>query len=277
MSYINYYLLTMKTQDLRKRWLIFGAFFVFTACAFLLVSVTAVAIITLQNKQNENQQLVQPVTDSYNSMNDDQTRVLDSDLQNHAENLQIDGSVSLTSAEIEDLLYMREEEKLAHDVYVTLYEKWQQNAFLNISKSEQTHTDSIGTLIEAYRLDDPYKSGVGEFKNDDLKNLYAQLVERGSKSLSEALTVGALIEDLDIVDLEKALDRTDNSAIETVYNNLQKGSRNHLRSFTSLLANYGVKYVPQYLNQEEYESIINSPRETGAQNGGGNGGRGWRS
>lgn len=47
---------------------------------------------------------------------------------------------------MDDLLYMREEEKLARDVYITLYEKWGIPVFNNISNRESDHND----LIQAY-------------------------------------------------------------------------------------------------------------------------------
>ncbi len=61
----------------------------------------------------------------------------------------------LTEAEVEGLLYMREEEKLAHDVYVTLYGIWGTPVFQNIANSEQTHTEAVKNLLDIYGLEDP--------------------------------------------------------------------------------------------------------------------------
>lgn len=175
-------------------------------------------------------------------------------------------SATLSEKEIADLLYMREEEKLAHDVYITLGEKWKLNIFNNIASSEQTHTNAVRSLLDVYKINDIADgNGVGEFTNTELKALYEDLVKQGSVSLVEALRVGALIEDLDISDLEKALASTAQSDIQNVYNNLQKGSRNHLRSFTSQLAKQGVEYTPQYIPVSVYENIVGSPKETGRQ------------
>ncbi|WP_297127015.1 DUF2202 domain-containing protein [Thermococcus sp.] len=170
----------------------------------------------------------------------------------------------LTEEEKQGLLWMREEEKLARDVYLTLYEKWKLPIFQNIAKSEQTHMDSVKLLLEKYDLPDPVADeAVGKFSNPELQKLYNELVEKGSKSEIDALEVGAMIEELDIVDLQKWISKTDKQDIITVYENLMKGSRNHLRSFVSQLEKYGVTYEPQYLSKEEYEQIINSPMETG--------------
>nr|WP_042680360.1 DUF2202 domain-containing protein [Thermococcus paralvinellae] len=170
----------------------------------------------------------------------------------------------LTEEEKQGLLWMREEEKLARDVYLTLYEKWKLPIFQNIARSEQTHMDSVKLLLEKYNLPDPVADEVvGKFSNPEIQKLYNELVEKGSKSQIDALKVGAMIEELDIVDLQKWISKTNKQDIITVYENLMKGSRNHLRAFVSQLKNYGVTYEPQYLSKEEYEQIINSPMETG--------------
>jgi len=178
----------------------------------------------------------------------------------------------LTSAESEALLYMREEEKLAHDVYVTLYTQWGLAIFQNISNSEQTHTDSVKTLLDRYGLPDPAAGNeVGVFTNATLQGLYDQLVAQGRLSLADAIKVGAAIEEIDILDLEERIAQTDKADIVLVYESLMKGSRNHLRSFVSTLQTQaGETYQPQYLSLEAYNEIIGTPIESGGQ-GKGNG------
>ena len=182
----------------------------------------------------------------------------------------------LSEAEKEGILYMREEEKLARDVYLRLYEIWGLQIFRNIADSEQTHMDAVKLLISRYNLEDPAPSEVGKFSNLTLQELYYQLVELGSKSLEDALKVGAMIEEIDIVDLKRHINVTDNQDIILVYENLMKGSRNHLRAFVSQLESRGVEYVPQYLSPEEYQAIISTPIETGNVGSGQGQGAGWR-
>ncbi len=171
---------------------------------------------------------------------------------------------TLSDAEKEGIMYMREEEKLARDVYKTLYDKWGLQIFANIASSEQTHMEAVKLLIEKYGLEDPAENkGVGEFSNSELQKLYNDLVAEGSKSIEDALKVGAMIEEIDILDLKKHISETDKEDIKLVYENLMKGSRNHLRAFTSTLSKYGVTYEPQYLSKEEYEKIVESPMERG--------------
>jgi len=173
------------------------------------------------------------------------------------------GTSALSDADAEGLFFMREEEKLARDVYLTLYEKWGLPIFQNIANAEQTHTDAVKTLIDRYDLPDPaLDTEIGVFTNPTLQELYDQLVDEGSKSLESALRVGVAIEEIDILDLEER--RTDTVDIQLVYDNLTKGSRNHLRSFVSTLEKQtGETYQPQYLSQAAYDAIINTPAERG--------------
>lgn len=123
--------------------------------------------------------------------------------------------------------------------------------------------EAVRMLLKKYGLTDPVGSNaVGVFNNTILQNLYSQLVVRGNTSILEAYKVGATIEDLDIFDLKTALINIDNQDIRLVYDNLTKGSRNHMRSFYKNILNVGGTYTPQYITQAEFDAIINSPMET---------------
>lgn len=175
--------------------------------------------------------------------------------------------------EADALAYMREEEKLAHDVYLTLYDQWGIAVFQNIAASEQTHTTAVQALLDRYGLADPASSQVGVFTNPDLQALYDQLVAQGSQSLTEALKVGGAIEEIDILDLRTRLVQTDNLDILQVFNNLAKGSENHLRAFSRVFnTQTGEAYQPQYLSQADYQSILTTGA-SGSANGQGNGGQ----
>lgn len=172
----------------------------------------------------------------------------------------------VSDAERADLLFVREEEKLARDVYTRLGAQWQLRIFDNIARSEQTHADAVRTLLERYDIADPAATTVvGEFVDADLAALYAQLIAQGEESETAALKVGALIEEFDIADLTTRIARADNADIKLVYENLLRGSRNHLRSFHSQLVSRGETYEPAYLSAGEYATIVNAPREPGGR------------
>ena len=143
-------------------------------------------------------------------------------------------SVTLTQEEIDGILFMREEEKLAHDVYVTFYDLYANKIFLNIAASEQRHTEAVLRLINFYGLEDPAKEGIGEFKNQELQDLYDLLMSMGTDLIS-ALKVGVLIEETDIEDITALMEQTEVKNILQVYGNLLNGSLNHLKSFESTL------------------------------------------
>lgn len=170
----------------------------------------------------------------------------------------------LSTAEETGLLFMREEEKLAHDVYIQLYEKWNKKVFDNIAASELTHASSVNLLLIKYELVDPVGSNtVGVFTNSTIQQLHDDLIESGVVSTIDALKVGAAIEEIDILDLEVQLTEVvDNQDIRMVYENLQKGSRNHLRAYARNLSNSGISYQPQYLTQTMFDQIINGEMET---------------
>jgi len=169
---------------------------------------------------------------------------------------------SLSPEEIADLQYMREEEKLARDVYLVLYAEWGSQVFSNIASSEQTHTDAVANTIERVGIEDPVVDDtIGVFVDPRLAELYEDMVSEGSRSSIAALQVGATIEEVDMVDIQAAIGRAETPAIIELYESLLCGSRNHLRAFTDELESAGEPYDAQFLDPAEVEAIISSPRE----------------
>ena len=169
---------------------------------------------------------------------------------------------TLSAVEEENLIFLREEEKLARDVYLYLFDVWGQWIFENIAASEQKHMDAVKNLLDKYNLADPASENAeGVFLNEDLQELYDDLITIGSKSKLDALYVGATIEDMDIFDLQHFLEQTDRADITRVFENLMKGSRNHLRAFVGQMELLGETYEAQYLTQDAIDAIVNSPRE----------------
>lgn len=166
---------------------------------------------------------------------------------------------ALTGSEVEGLIFMREEEKLARDVYLKLYETYPLFPFRNISRSEQTHMNAIKILLDRYEIEDPVAEDVrGKFNNEELQDLYNQLISRGIESEIEALKIGCAIEEIDILDLQKELDENVESPdVKFVYTNLKRASGYHLRAFVRNLEVRGVAYEPQYLDSNTYDDIVN--------------------
>jgi hypothetical protein len=141
--------------------------------------------------------------------------------------------IPLTPAEIAGLVQMREEEKLARDVYSAMYAKWNSRVFQNISNSEQTHMSAILNLLTRYSVPDPVGNNApGVFSDSNIQALYNSLIEKGNISNLEAYKVGIDIEQLDINDLKTQISTTSKTDLLKVYNNLLLGSYSHLEAFT---------------------------------------------
>jgi len=166
----------------------------------------------------------------------------------------------LSQVEVDNLYYIREEEKLAYDVYQTLGDKWAIQSFQNISNSEERHQSKVVMLLTKYGLEDKAKNlEVGKFNNSILQKIYTELVLVGEKSLLDALYVGATIEILDIKDLDKMIEETEKQDLEQVFENLKSGSQNHLEAFK--------KQISRFENFDENKLIkIEENKENNMQN-----------
>jgi hypothetical protein len=149
-------------------------------------------------------------------------------------------TAALSDAEAAGLAFMREEEKLAHDVYVLFAEEYGLRAFTNIATSESRHTAAVKQLLDRYSIADPAASpSPGVFTDPALQDLYDELTAQGEVSLDAALRAAIAIEKADIVDLQERLAATTHGDVATVYENLLAASQNHLRAFERLLDRFG--------------------------------------
>jgi hypothetical protein len=174
---------------------------------------------------------------------------------------------ALSTTEKDALVFMIEEEKLARDVYLKMKEKYDLRIFYNISEAENRHMNAIKCLLTKYGLELPEKlDEEGMFVNQELQQLYAILIEKGETNLVEALKVGATIEDLDIKDLMTLSENEDidNKDIVAVFEELTRGSRNHMRAFSRNLEANESSYEVQYISGELYESILSGDQERGS-------------
>jgi hypothetical protein len=170
---------------------------------------------------------------------------------------------TLTDAQEQGLLYMREEEKLAHDLYVLFGEQWGVRSFARIVQAESNHEAQVLGAMARYGLSDPAAElSLGEFSNADLQALYDQLAAEGAVSLREALRVAALVEETDIADLDAELADDGPTPlpadVAAVYEHLRFGSTNHLRAYVRQLNRLGESYAPVVLDQESFDAILSA-------------------
>ncbi len=167
--------------------------------------------------------------------------------------------LTVTEEQQAELEYMREEEKLAGDVYATLAKSYPDAPFSRILQSERKHESAVQAQLDRAGIADPTAgNAVGEFENADLQRLYDGLVKQGSASMTAALQVGALIEETDIADLRQAAAGATDSQVKQVYANLERASNQHLRAYTSALRSVGVTYEPTVLSEASYAKILAS-------------------
>jgi hypothetical protein len=141
----------------------------------------------------------------------------------------------LTSEQIDDLVFMYQEEKVARDVYTKLNEKWGLSVFKNISRSEQRHMDTVKGLLIKYDIPVPITDeDVGGFVLPELQYLYDSLVDKGLNSEIDALEVGVAIEEKDILDIDEKIIGAP-SDIARAFGNLLDGSYDHLDAFNKIL------------------------------------------
>jgi len=172
---------------------------------------------------------------------------------------------ALSEDEVADLFFMREEEKLARDSYLEMLQTWGLPIFENIAASEQRHMDAIGTLIEKYGLADPVRSelAIGQFVDPELQALFDNLSWLGGQSLIDGLTVGAMIEETDIEDIQLAIGRAGHEDIIETYEHLLCGSLNHLRAFVRQIELNGEEYEPTFFSYEELAAIVGTQTRRG--------------
>lgn len=175
--------------------------------------------------------------------------------------VEVAASGTLSADEIAGLYWMREEEQLAHDVYVVLGDRWDVPIFANIAESEVTHIASVVEVLDQLDLDDPAAGNpLGTFTDPAMQEIYDEMVDRGTTSLVAALEVGASIEEMDIVDLRTRSAQTDEREIIDLYRRLERGSSNHLRAFAAQLDNRDIVYEPSRLEADDYAAIVSARR-----------------
>lgn len=158
-----------------------------------------------------------------------------------------------------DLRFMREEEKLARDVYLTLDEYWgdQTPVFASIAMSEEIHANTVDYILDRYGIADPVTNDtVGVFTNKGLQELYNLLITKGKASLNNALYVAGLMAEKDMKDISVAMDATDEQGIILAYANLLDGSKSQLRTLARTIEDQGLTYNAQHLDSEEVEAIL---------------------
>ena len=209
-------------------------------------------------------------------------------------------SPSLTQPLKNSLAYMGNEERLAYDVYLNLYDYQNKNNGIEIKQlyniatnAESKHISIVQSLVKRYDLNSSDFTDVNEtiVKKDNLseshrprgiypikkiQDLYNSLYALGQQSQEDALKVGCMVEVTDIDDLDKYITQAQESNatdVEAAFNTLRDGSYNHYWAFDKALKNIGVTNGCYYKNDTllTNKEGIYPQNENGQGNGNGNG------
>ncbi len=164
------------------------------------------------------------------------------------------------------LSYMGNEERLAHDVYLNLYNYHVANGvslqqLLNIgANSETQHIQTVQLLVQKYITSPDEFSNVdmdelnyrdrdigsmemGKYDISHIQALYDTLYAKGVKSAQDALEVGCMVEVTDINDLTTEIQTAQNSGASDIvqaFEFMRNGSYNHYWSFDTGLKSMGI-------------------------------------
>ncbi len=210
---------------------------------------------------------------------------------------------TLTQEAKDTLAYMGNEERLAHDVYMTLYNYHLANGteiktLYNIAtNSETVHATDMQLLIKKYitsldefsdidapeNLPDANLSYLdinisdlptGQYNIQAIQDLYDTLIAKGQQSQQDALEVGCMVEVTDINDLDEDIaiaEDSNASDVVTVFNFLRDGSYTHYWAFDSALKNMGVTegcaVIGEEYNHPEYPQDTTSTTGQGHRYG----------
>jgi hypothetical protein len=150
---------------------------------------------------------------------------------------------TLTQPLQDSIQYMYNEEGLAYDIYLSLYQIYPLQQLQNIAlNSESKHQEAVNQLAIKYALN-LVPSSAGIYEVEAIDELYDTLYQKGVDSEQDALEVGCMVEVVDIDDLNTFISQAQASNapdVVAIFDYLRKGSYKHYWEFDSALKSRGV-------------------------------------
>lgn len=174
-------------------------------------------------------------------------------------------TADLTANEIEFLYAVREDEKVARDLYTSFYKKYALTPFANIGAAESNHIKAVERLFDYYQIKYPEVGPAGVFANTTRQDLYNSLLSQGNISALEAFKVMAKDEETGIVNYKEVIKTIVNPNIKMVLENLTKASENHLKAAIRQITALGGVYTPVLMSVSEFDTIIASGFQQGGK------------
>ncbi len=164
-----------------------------------------------------------------------------------------------SSEQVNGIVFIHEEEKLAFLLCNAFYRIWQTEIFSTLRDSEKSHIGAMEVLGDKYSLELHADLKAAELKHTELQALFDSLLAEGQPSVENALEATAALEELSVIELRVQSQRTaELNDFNLTYSKLLKASRNHLRLIVNQLLQQGISYSPRYLTQREFNDIIDS-------------------
>lgn len=166
----------------------------------------------------------------------------------------------LTDSEINGLMLLKAEEKVAYDVYCYMYAKYEIDVFKNIAFDEKEHMNKLKDLIKLYGLSDPVpeQETKGIYNNKKMQAMYDEMIMSGEFSLADALRAAGRFEEQDIQDIRNWSSVTTDKDVLSVYSELESSSWDHLRALVKFIRDEGITYKPCILRIEEFNKYMSA-------------------
>lgn len=156
------------------------------------------------------------------------------------------------------VLYLIEQEKLAHDLYSVLDTIWVTEIFNRLSGDERNHMEKLNAVAVDFMMVVPNHFNEylpGQYINENLRHLYHDLLLDANLSLEDAYRTCANLEERKILDLRAAL-KQPNFELETLtYKALLIGAEDNFKLFLRALLEMNAGYQPIHFSNSEFEAL----------------------
>lgn len=156
------------------------------------------------------------------------------------------------------VLYLLEQEKLAHDVYRSLDTMWVTDIFNRVANEEYQHVGKLSAVAAEFMINVPNHFNeypMGQFIDTKLRRLYGELMAAANFSLEDAYRACAALEERKMYDLKVALKEPNFELENLTYKALLLGSEDNFKVFVRALNELNAAYTPVLLSPAEYETL----------------------
>ena len=156
------------------------------------------------------------------------------------------------------IMYLVEQEKLAHDFYRSLDTMWVTDIFNRVANEEYEHVGKLSAVAAELMISVPNHFNeypMRQFIDNKLRHLYAELMISANFSLEDAYRTSANLEERKMVDLKMALKEPNFELENLTYKALLIGSEDNFKAFIRALNEMNSGYTPILMSPSEFEAL----------------------